>query len=178
MKTKCIHCGQDYEIEPSDIGCLATCDACGNDFTVQESKAIVKHHPIPSPTPKPPKPDAIEMAKLNGKQEKSLGRISLTKRQLATEEGQAILELLMSVLEDGRLSDQEILRLSDWLKNTAGISDVSGIHFLREEVGGILADGIITDAERQMLANAILRVMPPTNRKNFKSLVKKVEFAT
>jgi hypothetical protein len=99
------------------------------------------------------------------------GRVSLTKKHLGTEEGAALLALLGRVIEDGRLSDEEVKDLAAWLEQTVPESAIPGVQFLREEIAGVLADGVITDSERRLLRNAVLRVLPPIDRERAKSRV-------
>lgn len=54
--------------------------------------------------------------------------------------------------------------LSDWLHEAGAVADLPGLHFLRGEVAGILADGIISEPEKRLLRDAILRVLPVTDR--------------
>ena len=79
--------------------------------------------------------------------------------------------MLERVVADGSLADQEIRDLGGWLDRAASTSTIPGIHFLREEVGGILADGSVTDGERTLLRNAILRVLPITERERAKARI-------
>ena len=83
----------------------------------------------------------------------------------------ALLELLERIVADGSLADQEITELAAWLEQTAPTSTIPGIHFLREEIAGILVDGSVTEAERRLLRNAILRVLPVTERERAKSRI-------
>lgn len=96
-------------------------------------------------------------------------RVTLTGQQLATGAGVALLERLEQVAGDGVIADDELPTLATWLNESASVSDVPGIHFLREEVAGILADGIVSDPERRLLRDAILRVLPVTERARVKA---------
>lgn len=97
--------------------------------------------------------------------------VVLSKKNLATAEGIALLNLLERIMADGRLTDEEIKELAAWLEQTASTSTLPGIHFLREEVVGILADGSVSEAESRLLRNAILRVLPITERERAKAKV-------
>jgi len=97
--------------------------------------------------------------------------VGLTKGSLSTTAGVALLELLEQVLGDGSLADQEITELAAWLEQMASTSTIPGIHFLREEIAGIVADGSVTEAERRLLRNAILRVLPVTERERAKARI-------
>lgn len=96
-------------------------------------------------------------------------RVTLTGQQLATSAGATLLERLEQVARDGVVADEELPTLAAWLNEAASVSDVPGIHFLREEVSGILADGIVSDPERRLLRDAILRVLPVTERARAKA---------
>ena len=98
-------------------------------------------------------------------------RVGLTEASLSTTAGMALLELLEQIVADGSLADQEVADLAAWLERAAVTSTIPGIHFLREEIAGILADGSVTDAERRLLRNAILRVLPVTERERAKARI-------
>ena len=106
---------------------------------------------------------------MDDEQAKQRSPVVLSKKSLATAEGVALLELLERIMADGRLADQEITELAAWLEQTALTSTLPGIHFLREEVVGILADGAVSEAESRLLRNAILRVLPITERERVKA---------
>ncbi|MBI5014362.1 MAG: hypothetical protein HZB55_02575 [Deltaproteobacteria bacterium] len=96
-------------------------------------------------------------------------RVSLAKKHLATETGAALLTLLREVVEDGRLSDDEIRDLAAWLDRVESDCAIPGVHFLREELASILADRVISDSERALLQAAVLRVLPPAEREPVKA---------
>jgi hypothetical protein len=106
---------------------------------------------------------------MNDKQPSRRLRVSLTGRDLSTNTGAALLERLEQVATDGLIADEELPSLAAWLDEAASVSEVPGIHFLREEVSGILADGIVSDPERRLLRDAILRVLPVTERARAKA---------
>jgi len=97
--------------------------------------------------------------------------VTLTKKALDTSEGQALLELLERTMSDGRLTDQEIKLLESWLANNVSNTTLPGIHFLREEVAGVVVDGAVSDGERNLLQKAILRVLPLTERERAKAKI-------
>lgn len=39
MKTKCPHCGEEYEVESDDLGRTAECSTCGGEFQVSDADA-------------------------------------------------------------------------------------------------------------------------------------------
>lgn len=91
-------------------------------------------------------------------------RVGLTGRDLDTESGVALLERLEAVWVDGIVGDDEAQALADWLEAAATQADLPGLHFLHEEVTEILADGIVSEPEKRLLRDAILRVLPTTER--------------
>lgn len=93
-----------------------------------------------------------------------LKRISLSKKHIAAEDGQALLELLLNLAEDGVISNDEIHRLNEWVQMERSKCVIPAVAFLGEVLEGILADGIIEEAERSELHHAILRVLPPELR--------------
>ena len=108
---------------------------------------------------------------MNEEQVKPRSPVALSKKSLATREGIALLQLLERIMADGCLADKEITELAAWLEQTASASTIPGIHFLREEVAGILADGVVSEAESRLLQNAILRVLPVIERERVKAKV-------
>jgi hypothetical protein len=90
-------------------------------------------------------------------------RLSLTKAQLQAGIGAELLALCQSITEDGKLSDEEIGALREWL-DTNRSSDLPSIEFLAETVERILEDGIVTEEEREELYQAIEKVLPPEAR--------------
>jgi len=108
---------------------------------------------------------------MDDEQAKRRSPVALSEKSLATAEGTALLTLLERIMGDGCLAIQEITELAAWLEQTASTSTLPGIHFLREEVVGILADGVVSEAESRLLRNAILRVLPITERERAKAKV-------
>jgi TPR repeat protein len=55
MKTRCTHCRQEYDVESSDSGVLASCERCGKDFIIQPAIAIkTTAEVVPGSTVNPP----------------------------------------------------------------------------------------------------------------------------
>ena len=90
--------------------------------------------------------------------------VRLTTRDLSTESGVALLQRLEQVWTDGVISEEDVGNLAAWLNEAASVADLPGLHFLREEVSGILSDGIVSEPEKRLLRDAILRVLPVTER--------------
>ncbi len=99
------------------------------------------------------------MDEINSKSE----RHSLTREQLSQPEAIELLALLQTVTEDGRVLDEEVAALHEWLTlNTA--STLAGIVYLREAVETVLSDGRVTAEEREWLHKAVETVMPREQR--------------
>ena len=90
-------------------------------------------------------------------------RLSLTKKQLQEESGATLLALLNEIVADGKISENEILRLHEWTQ-AHGESDLPAIGFLREVIDGAIADGSVSDSDRLDLHLAIERILPVTAR--------------
>lgn len=108
---------------------------------------------------------------MDNDQVKPRSPVALSKKSMATADGTALLTLLERIMADGRLASQEITELSAWLETTASTATLPGIHFLREEVTGVLADGAVSEAESRLLIKSILRVLPVTERERAKAKV-------
>jgi hypothetical protein len=91
-------------------------------------------------------------------------RVSLTKKELSTNSGKLLLELLESIASDGKLSDDEINKLKDWVDASSVEDSPIGAFYLRELIGDVLADGTIDEGERAQIHRAVLRVMPKEAR--------------
>jgi hypothetical protein len=90
-------------------------------------------------------------------------RLSLTKKQLQEESGATLLTLLNEIVADGKISEDEVLRLHVWTQ-AHGDSDLPAISFLREVIDGIIEDGSVSDSDRLDLHLAIERILPVTAR--------------
>jgi HIRAN domain-containing protein len=92
-------------------------------------------------------------------------RTSITKLQRQTAVAADLISLCQTVTEDGRLEDQEIAALRQWLDENRG-TDLPAVAFLFETVERILADGKVTADEQQELYRAIETVLPPDIRES------------
>jgi HIRAN domain-containing protein len=86
-------------------------------------------------------------------------RISLTKTQRQTAAGAELISLCQAYTQDGHLADQEVTALREWLAENRD-SGLPAISFLTATIEQILADGIVTPAERTALYKAIETVLP------------------
>lgn len=93
-----------------------------------------------------------------------MARVTLTKKQLATQAGESLLTLLMSITHDGELSLGEIDSLRQWLSDNAEGTIIPAVAWLRELVTAVLADGHVTTEERAELLLAFERVLPLEER--------------
>lgn len=103
-------------------------------------------------------------------EKKKRGPVTLKVKTLATAEGLALLKILEGIMQDGVIADEEIRDLKAWLDDHP-LLDFPGAAFLREEIAGILEDGLITKQERKVLQDAILRVLPLDSRETAKEAV-------
>lgn len=91
-------------------------------------------------------------------------RITLTKAQSATSTGAELLGLLGEIAADGQVSDEEVERLRDWLKEARAASlpesELPAVGFLADIVERVLLDGRVDPHERRALHDGIERVMP------------------
>lgn len=90
-------------------------------------------------------------------------RVSLTKRQLAEEQGAKLLSLLCEITADGKLTEEEVKNLGDWLLENQAL-DYPSVDLLLEVLARILADGTVSEEERLELHLVIERVLPVTER--------------
>lgn len=90
-------------------------------------------------------------------------RKSLTRKQLEEPEALELLALLQTVTEDGRVLDEEIAALNEWLSDNAG-STLPAITYLRESVEAVLEDGRVSIEERAWLQKAVETVLPREER--------------
>src|SRR3954447_14534458 len=102
---------------------------------------------------------ATSMAIRDGDHPPPKRRLSITKLQRETEAVIELISLCQTVTEDGSLSDEEIAALREWLKDQAG-AELPARDFLEETVARILADGVVTEEERDELWRAIESVLP------------------
>lgn len=91
-------------------------------------------------------------------------QVRLTARDLSAESGAALLQRLEQVWTDGVISKDDIDDLAAWLNEAASVTDIPAPRFLREEVSGLPADGIVSEPEKRLLREAILRVLPVAER--------------
>jgi hypothetical protein len=85
-----------------------------------------------------------------------------------------LLNLCQSLTSDGRINNEEIRQLQQWLQDT-GDSEVPAVAFLRDIVELVCKDGAITDEQRKQLYCAIEAVLPPDFRKFAKQRRRAVE---
>lgn len=90
-------------------------------------------------------------------------RKSLTKSQLENPDALELLALLQGVAADGRLHDDEIRALRDWL-TAHGDSTLPAIVHLCSCVEVVLGDGVVSDEERAYLQKAVETVLPVEHR--------------
>jgi len=90
-------------------------------------------------------------------------RVTLTKSQCESPVGQALIQLLVEVGDDGLVSSDEVRKLHAWLKENAN-SGLPAIRFLIEVSERILRDDIITPDECYEIQLGMERVLPKAIR--------------
>jgi hypothetical protein len=90
-------------------------------------------------------------------------RIAISKADRETAIGLELLSLCQTITEDGRILDDEVNGLQAWLEENKHV-DLPAIEALRVCVSEILADRVISDAERLQLQKLIERILPPDLR--------------
>jgi hypothetical protein len=85
--------------------------------------------------------------------------VRLTEEQLTHGTARELLTLLRAISADGRLSDEEIQLLGDWLERTQE-KDLPALKYLRVLVENVLRGRTVTETDRHDLVHAILNVMP------------------
>lgn len=101
-------------------------------------------------------------------------RISLSAKHAQTEVGLQLISICQSVTGDGRLADEEITDLRHWINENQG-SNLPAIQHLAVTLEAVLADGVITSAERQVVYKAIEAVLPTEHRQLAASLRRTAE---
>lgn len=86
-------------------------------------------------------------------------RKALSKLQRVTAAGAELIALCQTITEDGRLVEEEVAALRQWLAENDG-TPLPAIEFLRETVERVVADGKITSVELQEVYAAIETVLP------------------
>jgi hypothetical protein len=90
---------------------------------------------------------------------------SLTEKQLEGQTAKRLLTLLKAVSADGRLTDDEVDLLNEWL-NQAKEDNLPALAYLRKIIAEVLDDHEISDVERHDVVSAILCVMPEGDRRD------------
>ena len=96
-------------------------------------------------------------------------RITLTKKQLSTEDVMSLRALLVEVTKDGELSLGEIDTLKAWLAQRVDKCEVPAIHYLLEAVNAVILDGHVSSDDRLEIMVAIERVLPLPDRRQAKA---------
>ncbi len=91
-------------------------------------------------------------------------RVSITKKQQASDAGAELLNLCYSITDDGVISKEEIVKLGEWL-NKHSSDDLPAIGYLKGIVREIIEDGLVTKDELKELYLGLERVLPPSFRK-------------
>lgn len=101
-------------------------------------------------------------------------RICLTKAELETDAGKALVNLIQTIAKDGFVILDEVRVLKQFL-NEPGVADLNAGPFLRELLERILDDLFIDDNEALELKQALLRIVPADVRESLKFTVQSQE---
>ncbi len=83
---------------------------------------------------------------------------------MGTEEGKVLFDVMIQVCEDGRIDDDEVLALKEWLDSSEYPEDIAAFRFLHKLLDDVLQDNVISEDERFELQSAILRILPKNYR--------------
>jgi hypothetical protein len=103
-------------------------------------------------------------------------RVSITKLQRHAAAGAELISLCQTITDDGRLADEEVTALRQWVDDHAS-ADLPARDFLLETVRRIIEDGKVTDEERTELYQAIEKVLPPDIRADVRGKRRAIEEA-
>jgi len=103
---------------------------------------------------------------MSNKQTKRSPRVTLTKKNIESDIGAELLQLLGEITEDGALSDEEITKLKKWLDNIPSDANMYAISFLKEMITDALQDAFIDQEERDQIHYGILRTLPKEIRES------------
>jgi len=73
-------------------------------------------------------------------------RLTLTKKELASEVGETLRDYLWWIAEDGYVSDEEIIHMRGWLNEAKGVAHIAAFHYLKELVDEVLKDEVIDES--------------------------------
>lgn len=91
-------------------------------------------------------------------------RVSLTKKNLATETGNALLQMAIRIASDGKIDLDEIKELRRWLRSNNEGNTIAAVAYLHDIMQRITADGVVDRDELLELQLAIERVIPVEHR--------------
>lgn len=91
-----------------------------------------------------------------------MGRKSLTRKDLTTDQGQSLLHLLMEITSDGDISESEAQQLRSWIAQNG--TSLPAADFLKQTLDRVLADGRISFTDRWDILQCIDKVLPPEER--------------
>jgi hypothetical protein len=156
VKSYCHNCSGGVEFDANSLSpdnCVIPCPHCG--------KQMVLH--VPKVASDSPAKKAIQASTPGEKAQ----RITLTKAQRSSFVGQALINLLAAISDDGLITLQEVRQLDGWLTNNAD-TEIPAFYFLGRLAKDILADGKVTTEEAYELQLAIERVVPKEIRDDLK----------
>lgn len=95
------------------------------------------------------------------------GRVTLTKAELNSDEGQGLVDLINKIGEDSTITIDEVSELLSAVSDPGPYSSMAGSSYLREVIHQIIEDGKIDRFEQERLRLAMARVLPKQIREEF-----------
>ena len=94
-------------------------------------------------------------------------RVTLTKAELETPQGQGLVSLIERIGADGEITLQELCELLSMVEKNGPFGDLASAVFLRGVIHDIIADGEIDVFEAERLRKGLARVLPAQIRDRF-----------
>lgn len=158
---RCKHCDGGIEFDANELtaeNSIFPCPHCG----LQAQLSIPKQEAKPAEIPT----EEVSALRLQQGATVSLKspRMTLTKTQGASPTGQALINLLVEIGNDGIVTEEEVHRLQRWLMENVE-SDIPAVGFLLRLSQQVLLDSKVTQDEAIEIQVAIERVLPKDIRR-------------
>jgi hypothetical protein len=96
-----------------------------------------------------------------------MARVTLTKAELSTPAGEALVALITRIGADGEITFDELSELESAVSERGPFADLTAAEFLRDIIHEIIADGRIDIIEAESLRRGLARVLPKGIRERF-----------
>lgn len=151
---KCRICPENYKLT-TIAECLgitydahrALNDCIANHQVYERLKELFDPNSIPAKSDRP--------------RSRKMHRINETTRSLSE-----LSDIIKGIVADGKLTDQEICCLQEWMEDNDHLAGNFPFDSVFEKLREILADGIVTDAERQELLTFLLMQADPVENRS------------